>query len=500
MKLPSSIKNWVSISGAVLAFFNLVSIFLLTLLSYFFGFGGSYIGLFIYIILPGFMVIGLILIPIGMRLRRRKMKRTETEQGTKSWPLLDFNDIATRNAAFLFVVGSVFLLVISSIGSYEAFHYTESVEFCGKLCHKVMEPEYTTFHGSAHERVACVECHVGSGADWYVKSKLSGLYQVYSVLAKKYPTPIPTPIHNLRPAQETCEQCHWPEKFYDYKFREKHSFLSDEQNTEHIIKMQIKTSSKMTKNGFVAGIHQHIDPKVKIEYKATSPNRQEIPWVKYTNMETGESQVFTDSESTLSEAQFDLLETRTMDCLDCHNRPSHNFNAPQNFIDQLMYDGEIPKTLPEIKLIAMIVLNQEYPTRDTAFLSIKNQVTDWYKTSFPEIWNDKAGDIEKAINGIQKGYANNIFPAMKVTWSAYPNNIGHMESDGCYRCHNDRHATGEGKTISRDCNLCHNILAQGTPGNMQYSDSFEPLQFEHPVDVDLAWQTESCSMCHAALY
>src|SRR5690606_4582345 len=137
---------------------------------------------------------------------------------------------------------------------------------------------------------------------------------------------------------------------------------------------------------------------------ATSPNRQEIPWVKYTNMETGESQLFTDSESTLSEAQFDLLETRTMDCLDCHNRPSHNFNAPQNFIDQLMYDGEIPKTLPEIKLIAMMVLNQEYPTRDTAFLSINNQVTEWYKSSFPEIWSENAGDIEKAINGIQKGY------------------------------------------------------------------------------------------------
>jgi hypothetical protein len=262
--------------------------------------------------------------------------------------------------------------------------------------------------------------------------------------------------------------------------------------------MQIKTSSKMTKDGFVAGIHQHIDPKVKIEYKTTSANRQVIPWVKYTNIETGESQVFTDSENIFNEAQLDSLETRTMDCLDCHNRPSHNYNAPQNFIDQLMHDGEIPKTLPEIKLVAMLVLNQEYPTRDSAFLSIRNQVADWYKTSFPE--NEKASDVEKAIKGIQKGYANNIFPAMKVTWAAYPNNIGHMESDGCYRCHNDRHATTEGKTISRDCNLCHNILAQGTPGNMQYSNSFEPLPFEHPVDIDLAWQTESCTMCHEALY
>ncbi len=213
---------------------------------------------------------------------------------------MNFNNVATRNAAIIFILGTVFLLIISSVGSYEAFHYTESVEFCGKLCHKVMEPEYTTYFGSPHERVACVECHVGSGASWYVKSKLSGLYQVYSVLAKKYPTPIPTPIANLRPAQETCEQCHWPEKFYDYKLKEKHSFLADETNTERIIKMQIKTSSRMTQNGFEKGIHQHIDPNVKIEYKTTTDNRQVIPWVRYTNLQTGEVTIYNDTENDVT--------------------------------------------------------------------------------------------------------------------------------------------------------------------------------------------------------
>ncbi len=169
----------------------------------------------------------------------------------------------------IFIAGTVLLLIISSIGSYEAFHYTESVEFCGKFCHKVMKPEYITYHGSSHERVACVECHVGSGASWYVKSKLSGLYQVYSVLAKKYPQPIPTPIANLRPARETCEECHWPEKFYDHKFSVKHSFLSDEENTERIINMQIKTSTKLVMGELEKGIHQHISPNVRIEYKTT---------------------------------------------------------------------------------------------------------------------------------------------------------------------------------------------------------------------------------------
>ncbi len=500
MKLPSSIKNWISITGVVLATFNLASIASLTLLNWLFNFGGSYIGLFIFIILPGFMVVGLLMIPIGMRINRKKVKLAEESGEVKSWPILNFNNPPTRNATIIFLVGTIFLLIISSVGSYEAFHYTESVEFCGKLCHKVMEPEYTTYHGSAHERVACVECHVGSGASWYVKSKLSGLYQVYSVLAKKYPTPIPTPIANLRPAQETCEQCHWPEKFYDHKFREKHSFLSDEVNTERIIKMQIKTSSKMTDNGFMPGIHQHINPDVKIEYKTTSPNRQEIPWVRYTNLKTGESQVFTDADYIIEQAQLDSLETRVMDCLDCHNRPSHNYNAPQNFTDQLMSDGTIPKHLPEIKLIAMMALNQVYPTKDSAFMAIRTQVTEYYESGYPDLLNSKKEEIEQAINGIQEGYAANIFPEMKVTWASYPNNIGHMESDGCYRCHNDRHATEQGKVISKDCNLCHDILAQGTPDSMQYSSSFEPLEFEHPVDIDQAWKTELCSMCHSALY
>ena len=500
MKLPSSIKNWISITGAVLAIFNLASIISLALLNMIFNFGGSYIGIFIYIILPGFMVTGLILIPVGMRVYGKKIRAAEAKGEKKNWPVLNFNNPETRNAATIFIFGTVFLLIISSVGSYEAFHYTESVEFCGKLCHKVMEPEYTTYHGSSHERVACVECHVGSGASWYVKSKLSGLYQVYSVLANKYPTPIPTPIANLRPAQETCEQCHWPEKFYDNKVKEKHSFLADETNTERIIRMQIKTSSKMTDNGYVAGIHQHINPNIKIEYKTTTPNRQVIPWVRFTNLKTGETEIFTDSESYLSAEQIDSLEIRVMDCLDCHNRPSHNYNAPQNFTDKLMIDGAIPKTLPEIKLIAMMALNQEYPTKDSAFMAIRSQVTEYYESGYPDVLTERASEVELAINGIQEGYANNIFPEMKVTWKAYPNNIGHMESDGCYRCHNDRHSTSTGKLISKDCNLCHNILAQGTPDDMQYSESFQPLEFQHPIDIDQAWKTELCSTCHSALY
>jgi hypothetical protein len=500
MKLPSSIKNWISISGAVLAIFNLGTILSLIILNLFFNFGGTYIGLFIYILLPAFMVTGLLLIPIGMRINRVKARKAERQGKPQNWPLIDFNNVATRNASIIFIFGTVFLLIISSIGSYEAFHYTESVEFCGKLCHQVMEPEYTTYHGSSHERVACVECHVGAGASWYVKSKLSGLYQVYSVLAKKYPTPIPTPIANLRPARETCEKCHWPEKFYDSKLKIENSFLADDSNTERIIHLQMKTSSQMTSTGMQSGIHQHISPDVRIEYKTLSANRQVIPWVRYTNIRTGVSEVFTDSENQLSQAKLDSLETRVMDCLDCHNRPSHNYRSPQNFVDQSLSEGRMSKSLPGIKQIAMKILYKDYSTKDSAFLAIRNQVTEFYKTSNPALLTEKKSDIEAAIVEIQSGYSKNIFPFMKSSWKAYPNNIGHMESDGCFRCHNDRHATESGKVISKDCNLCHSILAQGTPDNMEHSNSFVPLDFKHPVDIDDAWKTELCSSCHSQLY
>ncbi len=500
MKLPSSIKNYISITGAVIAVFNLAAILSLFILNSFFNFGGSYIGLFTYIVLPVIMIFGLLLIPIGMRINNKRARRAEAAGEPLGWPVLDFNNVATRNAAVIFVFGTIFLVIISSIGSYEAFHITESVEFCGKLCHNVMEPEYTTYHGSSHERVACVECHVGAGASWYVKSKLSGLYQVYSVLAKKYPRPIPTPIANLRPARETCEQCHWPEKFYDRKMQVRHSFLADDDNTAEIINLQVKTSSKMTPSGFEKGIHQHINPDVRIEYKTTDANRQVIPWVKYTNLKTGESEIFTDSENPVDQSKLDSLETRVMDCLDCHNRPAHNYRSPQNFVDNSMSEGRISNSLPGIKQVAMQVLYKDYTTKDSAFMAIGDGIHAFYKSGYPDLAEARKTDIDAAITEIQNGYAANIFPFMKASWKAYPNNIGHMESDGCFRCHNDRHVSNGGKVISKDCNLCHTILAQGTSGNMEYSTSMEPLEFKHPVDIDDAWKTEMCSSCHAQLY
>jgi hypothetical protein len=189
-----------------------------------------------------------------------------------------------------------------------------------------------------------------------------------------------------------------------------------------------------------------------------------------------------------------------MDCLDCHNRPSHNYEAPQNFIDKSIAEGKISKKLPGIKMLAMQILNQNYSTRDSAFLSIESQVNNYYTSTYPEIMQGRKSEVDAAITEIQNGYASNIFPFMKASWKSYPNNLGHMESDGCYRCHNDRHTSESGKVISNDCSLCHEILAQGQNGNMEYSTSFKSLDFKHPVDIGDDWKTNPCSMCHSALY
>lgn len=218
MKLPRSYYNWTSFIGTLIAGFSLLLIVLLFIISTLFDQGGSYLGLFIYIALPALMIIGLLLIPIGMLANIRRKEDDEDYHNRKK-PIIDLNDKRHQNAFVIFIISSIVFLFLTSIGSYEAFHYTESVPFCGTLCHKVMEPEYVTYQHSAHANVPCVECHVGEGASWYVRSKISGLYQVYAVLFNVYPKPIEAPVVDLRPARETCEQCHWPEKFYARKLR-----------------------------------------------------------------------------------------------------------------------------------------------------------------------------------------------------------------------------------------------------------------------------------------
>jgi hypothetical protein len=496
MKMPKSVSNWISIIGGILAINSLILILILFFESLLTSHDNPYNGMFTYIIIPTILVIGLIMIPIGMMIKRRKIK----SEGEPKWPVLDMNSSKQRHKFLIFSIFTFLFLIISAVGSYQAFNYTESVSFCGKLCHKVMEPEYVTYLHSPHARVACVECHVGAGAGWYVKSKLSGLYQVYSVIFHKYSQPIATPIRNLRPARETCERCHWPEKFYSPKLDNRKTYLTDSLNTEWNFSLLMKISPNYNTMGLSGGIHWHINKDMRIEYVSPGKDRESIPWVKFTNLKTGDVQIFQDTENMLTQKALDTLEHRVMDCMDCHNRPSHSYKSPQVYVDEGMMKGEIPSELPFIKKVAMNVLKGPFTNKDSSFRYISDSIYNFYKVKFPEIFSGKKQLIAKAIDGIESEFSQNVFPYMRVTSNKYLNHIGHLESDGCFRCHSDRHLSKQGKTISKDCTLCHSVVSQGPSTNMQYSSLEKSLEFMHPVDVKNNWKTYFCTECHRTLY
>ncbi|MDA8166012.1 MAG: hypothetical protein M0017_13390, partial [Desulfobacteraceae bacterium] len=305
---------------------------------------------------------------------------------------------------------------------------------------------------------------------------------------------------DLRPARQTCEQCHWPQKFYAHQLEFKRLYLADKENTEWDIDLVMKIGPPRSGMGLRNGIHWHINPEVTIQYIAADKKRQVIPWVRYTNKRTGEVTVYQDRDNPLSGQQLRTLEMRTMDCIDCHNEPSHQYRSPSDFLDIAMSSGEIPADLPEIKSVALKACTGNYSTMESALQSIREKVGRHYQKNEPQIYSKRKGEIEKAIAGIQKMFSRNIFPGMKVRWQAYPNNIGHLEFNGCFRCHNNTHVSGKGDAIRRDCNLCHLINAQGKPGKMQVAASVDrSLEFEHPVDIGGAWKDTNCNECHSGL-
>jgi len=484
--------------GAMLALISFFMIVFAFTVSLFWKEGHAYFGLIIYILLPAVMLLGLVMIPIGMLVQMSRERKTGISE-RPPLPRVDLNDPRHRNAFFIFVIGTTFLLFISAVGSYEAFHFTESVTFCGTVCHEVMHPEFIAYQNSPHAKVACVDCHVGPGADWYVRSKLSGAYQVYATLFNKYPKPIPTPVSNLRPAREVCEQCHWPQKFYAHKLRLESYFLPDEENTQWDIAMIMKIGAPRAAHGLEEGIHWHINPNVKIEYIASDETRESLPWVRYTNLTTGEVTVYNDEDDPLGEEEIQTREIRVMDCIDCHTRPSHNYRAPIVFVNQAMTAGEIPAELPEIKTLAMEICDEKYTTTDSAMMSIEKQIREFYEDNYPEIYEEQPELIDKAIAGLQDAFSRNIFPEMKVKWRAYPDHIGHMNYDGCFRCHNDRHISEAGDVISKDCNLCHYISAQGAKGSVETAPQGQFLEFKHPEDIDEEWKVSLCTDCHEGI-
>jgi hypothetical protein len=358
-----------------------------------------------------------------------------------------------------------------------------------------MQPEYVAYQDSPHARVACVECHIGSGASAFVHSKVSGSYQVYSVLFNKYSRPIGTPVHSLRPAKETCEQCHWPRHFYSAKLQSKTYFLSDKDNTRSHVDLLMKIGGGESA-GTAAGIHAHMYLNNKVTYVSTDKGRNSIPYVVSTSAD-GKETVFRSTDNPVTDAQLAKGEHRTVDCIDCHNRPSHRYRHPAVSVNQAMEQGTISATLPEIKRVAVESLEGKYATPVAADAGITKAITDFYQTTYPAIATSRSVDIRHAVDQLRDIYHHNYFPTMNVSWKGYPDHIGHMYSDGCFRCHDGKHVSPEGRVITKDCNACHTLLAQKSVAGRS-AISLNGVAFQHPGNVGDAWKDTNCTACHAA--
>ena len=492
-KLPSMFYNWMSAAGALVAGVMAAVMASLILIDLFVQKTTLYLGLLIYTVLPVFLILGLMLIVLGAWRERRRLRR---DSGAPRRRLIQFELDNPRHRNVVVTAAIVFVLFLlgTSVGTYQAYHVTESTQFCGTLCHQVMEPEFTAHQASPHARVDCVACHIGPGADWFVKSKLSGLYQVYATLADKYPRPIPTPVKNLRPARETCEQCHWPEKFFGARQDVNPHYLADEANTPYPITLLLKIGGGSEKQGQATGIHWHMALANKVEYIARDPERQDIAWVRTTDTQ-GNTTEYQNTENPLNDADRAGAEVRVMDCIDCHNRPSHIYRAPIHAVNEAMAAGWLDRTLPYIKREAVKALDQEYDDKPAAMAAIEGGIRSFYQENYPALAQERAPAVSAAVSAVQSIYSQNIFPAMKVSWRKYKNNIGHSISTGCFRCHGGVLQTADGKPITSDCNTCHSIMAQGDE-QAPAPHGQAGLVFRHPVDIAGAEIEGHCALCH----
>ena len=363
-RVPSLLQNWVSLAGTILAGSSLFAVVCLIAIDYFRGFTNPYMGILTYIVAPAFLIAGLAVMALGAlreRRRRRRMRPGEVPR----YPRLDLNVPRQRTIFVAVSTGTVLFLVLTAIGSYRTYQFTDSVAFCGKTCHTIMRPEYTAYQESPHARVPCVDCHIGPGASWFVKAKLSGAYQVYATLVDRYPRPIPAPIKNLRPAQQTCEQCHWPRKFYGAVERVIPHYLPDSADSPWPIRMLLKIGGGDPAFGPVGGIHWHMNIANRIEYIATDCQRQVIPWVRVTDS-LGRVTVYQSTTDPLTPRQVAAAHPRVMDCIDCHNRPTHIYQAPSAAVNLALSTGRIDSTLPFIMRVAVGALTGRYASTTAA--------------------------------------------------------------------------------------------------------------------------------------
>jgi hypothetical protein len=416
-------------------------------------FKNAYIGLVTYLAFPALFILGLILIPIGWYRYKKESGKSTQELLNRQF---DTGQILPRLWGSR-VMRTVFLLTLVNIAilgfaSMRMLHFMDQSRFCGTACHQVMNPEWVTYQRSPHARVACVECHVGEGLDALVASKLNGLRQMYLAALNLYNRPIPTPVHQLRPARETCEKCHWPEKFLGQRLITHVDYDDDSLSTPSYNTLNVKIDAGT--GGKTPGAHWHIAESNRISYTSLKDERRVITTV-WQRRSDGYAIIYHDNRYPSQSKE----EQRVMDCIDCHNRATHIYKTPQDAVDERIRGGTLDRTLPFIKKVSLDAIMHQYPDSASARTGIANHMNAFYQRDYPDVFLKKRKQIDSAIRTLQDIYAINIHPYMNITWGAYPSHLAHHQDLGCFRCHHHNMVNKDDEAIAHDCTLCHSILA-----------------------------------------
>ena len=475
------LRNWLSLAGLVLsacAFFAFVLLFSVDLFA---THANPYMGILAYVVAPTFLLIGLATALLGYVLESRRSPKGYSESDSQFVLHINLSRQRDRRLLVGFIGASMGFLFLTALGSYQTYHITETNSFCGEVCHTPMDPQFKAYQHSAHARVACVSCHVGPGAGNYIRTKVSGIRQLYHTILGDFKRPILLHNINQRPAQETCQSCHWSQKHTGDLQKTYRHFMADETNTPFTVQMVLKVGGSDPVHGPVEGIHSHMNVSNKVEFIATDEGRLTIPWVRVTDSNNKVTEYRTaDFKDDISK-----YPIRTMDCMDCHNRPSHKYLSPNAAVDQSMAYGRIDPTMPWAKAKTVKALAQPYATSDEA----NRKIESFLRAEYPDDQRVNALITEaKAI------YKTNFFPEMKVDWRIHPDHIGHKDTNGCFRCHDGKHLASDGKNSIKgsDCNACHIIVAQGA-GKALEKVNPQGVNFFH---IDTEFSDPSCAECH----
>jgi len=467
--------NWIGKVGVILASTAFMSFFILEGLTLIGVFRNTYTGIVTYFLLPGIFIIGLILLPFAWKRQKQETGATLhhvflEKLGEDEGDMQNFWEKVVPVVGILTIVNVLFLVGAGS----SAMHYMDDSEFCGTACHTIMGPEWAVYSVSPHSRVPCVDCHIGEGVQALAAAKLNGAWQAVSTMFNLYSKPIGTPIHNLRPARETCGKCHWPEKHYGSKLVKHRRYKDDENNTLTFTTLNLKVDASQ---GVGSGIHWHIAEENEIRYSSLDDMRETMLWVE-VRRENGEFHRYTNTKRADSSDVH--LEPRIMDCVDCHNRATHIYEQPDVAMDKAMAAGLIDPSIPFIKREGLAALLPQYQEKEKGRQAIRERLENFYAIEYPDLSHE---NMTASIDGVVAIYDRNIYPEMNIHWNTYPNHLGHKvefgcfschnfmqheQSDGCFRCHNKYMVDERGQTISDDCTLCHSILSLGEEDPLQY--------------------------------